>query len=191
MRTLKNRFGFLLIGLLGVTALGASTCLCEQSFYRTPPEGVVRIVDAPPPPLNIISPTADAMLLVESESMPPLSLVARLKEPFSYRVPYFWFARTTEIWDRQGKIVRNVADLPVSDDVPPQGVETGPRYLQWQPLLPARVLWVQALDDGDPIKKVPHRDAVWRMEAADNDPAKEVIRIEHRLTGIEWLPTPD
>ena len=47
------------------------------------------------------------------------------------------------------------------------------------------------MDDGNPIKKVPHRDAVWAMEAGNSDPAKEVVRIQHRLTGIDWLPTPD
>jgi dipeptidyl aminopeptidase/acylaminoacyl peptidase len=114
-------------------------------------------------------------------------LVTRLKEPFSYRVPCYWFARTTEVWDLQGKIVRTLADLPVSDDVPPQGVETGPRDIQWQPLVPARVLWVQALDGGDPIRKVPHRDAIWDMEIGRGDPPTEVVRIQHRFTGFEWL----
>lgn len=118
-------------------------------------------------------------------------LVTRLKEPFSYRVPYFWFARRTEVWDRNGKLVRTVADLPVSDDVPPQGVPVGPRNIGWQPLISARLLWVQALDDGDPIKKVPHRDAVWTAEAGNEEAPREILRVQHRLVGIDWLPKPE
>jgi hypothetical protein len=88
-------------------------------------------------------------------------LVTRLKRPFSYRVPYFYFARTTEVWDaRDSSLVTTVADLPVTDEVPRQGVPTGPRSVTWQEKKDATLLWAEALDGGDPKKKVPHRDAL-------------------------------
>jgi dipeptidyl aminopeptidase/acylaminoacyl peptidase len=118
-------------------------------------------------------------------------LVTRLSQPFSYRVPFFWFARKTEVWDRHGSVVRTVADLPVSDDVPPQGVTVGPRSIRWQALHPARVLWVEALDGGDPIKKVPHRDALWSMDMSASDTRVEILRMQHRLSNISFLPEPD
>lgn len=118
-------------------------------------------------------------------------LVTRLKQPFSLRVPYDWFARRTEVLDPKGVPARLIADLPVSDDVPPQGVPIGPRAVAWQPLHPARLLWVEALDGGDPLKKVPHRDALFIADLADSAPPKEVLRIQHRFTGLAWLPTPD
>ncbi len=52
-------------------------------------------------------------------------LVYRLQRPFSYRVPYGYFARRVEVWSRDGDMVRIVADLPVSDEVPRMGVPTG------------------------------------------------------------------
>ena len=41
----------------------------------------------------------------------------------------------------------------------------GPRNFQWQPLAPATVVWAEALDNGDPKTKVPHRDKVMTMSA--------------------------
>ena len=118
-------------------------------------------------------------------------LVTRLKRPFSYRVPYYYFTRTTEVWDRTGRLVRTLADLPISDEIPTQGVHTGPRDIVWQPLTEATVLWIEALDGGDPLKKVPHRDRLMRLGAPfDNEPS-EVMKVQHRLTGIDWLARQD
>ena len=54
-----------------------------------------------------------------------------------------------------GQPVATVADLPITDDVPRQGVPTGPRSIEWQPLHDARLVWAEALDGGDPREKVP------------------------------------
>ncbi len=118
-------------------------------------------------------------------------LVTRLKRPFSYRVPYFYFTRTTEVWDRDGNVVTTIADLPVSDDIPTQGVPLGPREVQWQPLHPARLLWVEALDGGDPLKKVPHRDKLMTLTAPFTAMPAEVLLMTHRFMGIDWLAKRD
>ena len=44
-------------------------------------------------------------------------LVTRTKRPFSYRVPFYYFARTTEVWDTKGKTGRG--------DRGPAGVRRG------------------------------------------------------------------
>ncbi|MDZ7344540.1 MAG: prolyl oligopeptidase family serine peptidase, partial [candidate division KSB1 bacterium] len=113
-------------------------------------------------------------------------LVTKLKRPFSYRVPYFYFTRSTEVWDTSGKLVVTVADLPISDEIPTQGVPTGPRSVQWQPLHPAKLLWVEALDGGDPLKKVPHRDKLMALAAPFSKRPNEVMKIQHRFSGFEW-----
>ncbi len=53
--------------------------------------------------------------------------VTTVHRPFSYRVPYVYFARKTEVWDMAGHPVATIAELPISDDIPRQGVPTGPR----------------------------------------------------------------
>ncbi|HVK03785.1 MAG TPA: prolyl oligopeptidase family serine peptidase, partial [Armatimonadaceae bacterium] len=121
-------------------------------------------------------------------------LVSRLKRPFSYRVPYFYFARTVEVWNADsGQSIRTIADLPVSDEVPPQGVTTGPRSITWQAKKPATLLWVEALDEGDPLKKVPHRDKVLTASApfTTREAPREVLRLQHRYSGWDWTDRED
>jgi dipeptidyl aminopeptidase/acylaminoacyl peptidase len=92
-------------------------------------------------------------------------LVHRLQRPFSFRVPYGYFARRAEVWTAAGEPVRVVADLPVSDEVPRMGVPTGPRQLAWDERAPARLIWTEALDGGDPVAPAEHRDAVMLLAA--------------------------
>ena len=92
-------------------------------------------------------------------------LVTTIRKPYSYRVPYEYFTRSVEVWDRAGNVVKTIADLPVSDEVPTQGVPTGPRDVQWQPLKPATLIWAEALDGGDPVRKVSFRDRVMTLAA--------------------------
>ncbi len=118
-------------------------------------------------------------------------LVTKLKRPFSFRVPYYCFTRTTEVWDKEGTLVRTIADLPISDEIPTQGVPTGPRDVRWQPLHEATLLWVEALDDGDPLKKVPHRDRLMRLASPFDEEPGEVMRVQHRFSGFAWTATRD
>ncbi len=118
-----------------------------------------------------------------------LLLVYRVKEPYSFSVPYFSFPHSEEIWDRDGNLVHLFADLPVEDEVPSRGVPTGPRSVQWRPLKPATLIWVEALDEGDPEKEVSHRDKLMTFSAPFADEPKEIMKIEHRYSGINWLQT--
>jgi dipeptidyl aminopeptidase/acylaminoacyl peptidase len=118
-------------------------------------------------------------------------LVRTVHRPFSYRVPYNDFPRKTEVWDSHGKKVATVADLPVSDDIPRQGVAKGPRRVTWQPLHDARLIWTEALDGGDPRTKVPHRDKVMSLEAPFTAAPAEELKVRHRLMGLNWLPEKD
>lgn len=113
-------------------------------------------------------------------------MVQRLKTPFSTRVPFSFFARSTEVWEAAGRFVATIADLPVSDEVPRQGVPTGPREIVWQPLAGATLIWVEALDGGDPTKKVPHRERVMTIPAPFATAANEVTRLKQRFTGLDW-----
>jgi hypothetical protein len=48
----------------------------------------------------------------------------------------------------------------LAEEVPIDGVVKGPRDFWWRSNRPATLTWAEALDDGDPNKKVPHRDRV-------------------------------
>ena len=48
-----------------------------QTPYKLPPDEVVRIVDAPPTPLVIVSPARNAMMLVDYLPNPSIEYLAR------------------------------------------------------------------------------------------------------------------
>lgn len=110
-------------------------------------------------------------------------LAARVTRPYSYLLPLFAFPRELEIWDSTGKVVHKIASLPLADQVPIDGVRTGPRTYAWHPVEPATVVWVEALDGGDPKKKVPFRDKLVTLRAPFKEPAAELIKIEQRYNG--------
>jgi len=113
-------------------------------------------------------------------------LLTRLRRPFSYRVPYHSFTRSVEVVDLHGKRLATIADLPVSDDVPRQGVHTGPRGVEWQPLQEATLVWVEALDGGNPLKDVPHRDRIMTLGPPFSEAPREILRLKHRFAGLHW-----
>lgn len=116
-----------------------------------------------------------------------LLLVEKIKKPYSYSVPYYHFPSSIEIWNDEGELVHLLADMPLTDEVPIRGVATGPRSLRWRPLKPATLIWVEALDDGDPEKEVPHRDKLMTLSAPFKEKPEEVRRVKNRFSRILWL----
>ncbi len=114
-------------------------------------------------------------------------LVSRVKKPFSYLYPYSAFPEITEVWDRTGKVVHVVADLPLQDKVPIEGVPTGPRSVRWVPTEPATLFWAEALDGGDPKAKVPHRDQLFTLPAPFTAKPTAVYKTEHRFRSTSFF----
>ncbi|MEP6924583.1 MAG: S9 family peptidase, partial [Pyrinomonadaceae bacterium] len=113
-------------------------------------------------------------------------LVARIQHPYSYLYPASRFPKEVEIWDLDGKIVRKIASLPLADNLPVDGVPTGARGYGWIPTENATLMWVEALDEGNPKNKVPFRDKVVKlMYPYDNQP-KEVIKLEQRYASRQF-----
>lgn len=110
-------------------------------------------------------------------------LVTRAHRPFSYLFPDFAFPKEVEVWDTKGKLIYKVASLPLADQVPIGGVITGPRSVNWRPTEPATLVWLKALDSGDPKKKVPHRDSVLMLKAPFTGQPVEVFKTEQRSSG--------
>ncbi|MBW4459781.1 MAG: prolyl oligopeptidase family serine peptidase [Nodosilinea sp. WJT8-NPBG4] len=107
-------------------------------------------------------------------------LVKRLVGPWSHEVAWWRFANEIEVWNDRGKFVATIASLPVADAVPAHGVPIGPRSVTWRSTAPHTLFWVEALDGGDPVAKVPHRDRLMRLEAPFTAP-QLVFKAEHRI----------
>jgi dipeptidyl aminopeptidase/acylaminoacyl peptidase len=117
-------------------------------------------------------------------------LVERVHPPFSYLYPYYDFPQSIEVYAAQdGKKSATVAELPLQDQVPIDGVPTGPRDVQWVPTLPHGLIWVEAQDGGDPKKKVPHRDALFTATAGGEIRGTELLKLEHRFRSWDFFPT--
>lgn len=113
-------------------------------------------------------------------------LVSRIKRPFSRLLPHSGFPQDVELWNRRGERVRSIADVPMRDSVPINGVVTGPRSYRWVPHLPATLLWVEALDTGDLRNSVPNRDRLVTLPAPFTAEPAEVARTQYRFASVNW-----
>ncbi len=113
-------------------------------------------------------------------------LVARIHRPYSYIVPVPDFPRDVEVWNLSGDVAYRVASLPLEENTPIGGVPTGPRDIHWRPNEGATLVWVEALDEGDPKKKVPQRDKVMWIKQPFAGAPIELARTEKRFAGIAF-----
>jgi dipeptidyl aminopeptidase/acylaminoacyl peptidase len=113
-------------------------------------------------------------------------LVTRVHRPYSYLHPVNAFPKDVEVWDAAGKLVYKVASLPLADRVPIEGVPTGPRNVEWRPTDPATLVWVEALDGGNPKEKSPHRDKIVALKAPFTAQPSEVFETEQRFRGLQF-----
>ncbi len=114
--------------------------------------------------------------------------VEMLHRPFSYLVPAWRFPRRIEIWDSEGKLVHQVADLPLQESVPiPFGsVPTGPRSAAWRSDVPATLYWAEAQDGGDAGRDAEIRDKVFALAAPFDGQPRLLATLGLRYAGIEW-----
>jgi dipeptidyl aminopeptidase/acylaminoacyl peptidase len=83
-----------------------------------------------------------------------------------------------------------IADQPVSDEVPRQGVPVGPRLVGWEERAPASLAWVEALDGGDPVAPAEFRDRVFRLSGPFDQAPQQVFDVRHRCLGWYDLDAP-
>jgi dipeptidyl aminopeptidase/acylaminoacyl peptidase len=117
-------------------------------------------------------------------------LVERLRRPFSYVMSWRSFPSVVEVLDVDTGQLRFSYEIPAEENVPIGGVRTGPRSHAWQPTAPATLVWVEALDGGDPKAQVDHRDRWMALAAPFEQPAIELVRTEHRARGLTWMREP-
>ncbi len=113
-------------------------------------------------------------------------LASRMNKPYSYLLPYYYFPKSYLVFDKAGNLVKELSNQPLQDQIPIGGTRKEPRNYNWQPLKEATLVWVEALDEGDPKIEVENRDRVVSLSAPFTGEPKELFRTKYRYNGIDW-----
>ena len=116
-------------------------------------------------------------------------LVETVQRPYSYQVPMDVFPSRIEVWNKNGKVVREIRNSHLAEEAPSarDAVVPGIRIVNWRPDVPATVVMVEALDKGNPRNAVPKRDQVSLLSAPFTSPVTPFIQTEYRYGGINWI----
>ncbi|MDA8692970.1 S9 family peptidase, partial [Saprospiraceae bacterium] len=115
-------------------------------------------------------------------------LITKVNRPYSYLVPYRRFPSTTSVYNKSGKLVQEILDLPLIEDLPKgfMSVRTGPRSHRWRSDKPATLYWAEAIDGGDANKEFAERDAVYQLDAPFTGDKQFLLNTINRYSGIQW-----
>lgn len=115
-------------------------------------------------------------------------LAQRIERPYSYVVPANFFPRRIEVLNLDGKVLHQVAKLPLFEGLPSgnDAVTTGVRSIGWRSDAPATLVWAEAQDGGDPSKQAEVRDHVLMQAAPFDQPPLVLAKLGSRYAGVEW-----
>ena len=117
--------------------------------------------------------------------------LATISHPYSYQVPYYYFPQNFSLINLQTGDITLLHQRPLQDQIPMGGTYIGPRYYDWQPGYPARLVWKEALDEGNPKVKAAFRDRIMVWDAAADDSPKELLRLQYRYSRLWWSSSRD
>lgn len=115
-------------------------------------------------------------------------LVSKVEKPFSYLVPYYRFPSSTVAYTKDAKRVEEIVKVPLVEDLPKgfMAVRKGRRSISWRADLPSSLIYVSALDEGDPQVKKEYRDEIFQLDAPFKGEGKSILKVKNRFGGIEW-----
>jgi dipeptidyl aminopeptidase/acylaminoacyl peptidase len=118
-------------------------------------------------------------------------LISWLQKPWSYAVPCGRFPKVVQVWDKNGRFVKEIANLPLALHIPLafDSCRSGPRSIGWRDDAPHTVTWAECQDGGDPNVSASPRDVVYMMDFADGgsqDAPSVIGSTNMRYGGIVW-----
>jgi dipeptidyl aminopeptidase/acylaminoacyl peptidase len=136
---------------------------------------------------GVVTPVGKAGIIASAQISPNAQnlLVTTIHKPFSYHHPANAFPKEIEVWDRTGKLLHKVASLPSEDQVPMNGTLPGPRNVTWRPSAPATLVWIEALDGGNPKTSAQYRDHIVALKAPFTGAPVEIVKTEQRAQGLQ------
>ena len=115
-------------------------------------------------------------------------ILSTLHRPFSYQLPASYFPKLIQVLDISGKVVYEVADLPLADNISIKfdAVRPGRRLVFWRCDRPCTLYWLEALDEGEPNNNVPYRDALFELEPPFDTKPRLIWQSEFRFQHLIW-----
>ncbi|WP_310389197.1 hypothetical protein, partial [Roseateles sp.] len=114
-------------------------------------------------------------------------LTERITRPFSYSLTWDDFPQVVEVRRPDGRVLREIARLPLKRGVAINGVLPGPRLFYASPNKDAAIYWVEALDGGNPNHRAAHRDRLLRLDAPYTGEAQELLRLPQRFNSMRFI----
>lgn len=115
-------------------------------------------------------------------------MVEMIEKPYSYLVPAYNFPYKVNVHDMQGKLVKEIAAIPLAEKIPVgfDAVIDAPRGHNWRPDQPATVYWYLAKDGGNPKTQVDVRDELQEWAAPFAGSPRTIGKSTMRLRGMQW-----
>jgi len=115
-------------------------------------------------------------------------MISTIQKPFSYIVPLSRFPQKSVVYDKSGKEVKVVNEVPLTEIMPKgfSSVRKGKRSMGWRNDKPSTLSFVEALDEGDQANKVDFRDEVFLWDAPFTANPTSLVKTQQRYGGITW-----
>ena len=130
------------------------------------------------------------MTLTKAQPSPDgkLILTTQIRRPYSTLLPIDRFAQLIELWDKQGKKIKTVAERPMRERLPigADAVQTGPREFGWRTDKPATLFWLEAQAGGDPEMHVRVHDVMMQQAVPFDAAPQKLMELAWRFSSVQW-----
>ena len=115
-------------------------------------------------------------------------LISIIQKPFSYLVPYYRFPMKYAIYSSKGKELTVLHEVPLIEDLPKgfMAVRTGPRNFSWRSDRPSNLIFVEALDGGNPETNIKYRDEIFEVGYPFKQNKVSLLKTINRFYRIDW-----
>ena len=129
--------------------------------------------------------------IYSNESLSPdgqYIMLTTIHKPYSYIVPMSRFPQKSAVYDLNGQLIKVVNEVPLVEIMPKgfSSVRKGKRSMNWRADLPASLVYVEALDNGDQANKVDYRDELFLWHAPFNQTPLSLMKTKQRYAGTIW-----
>ena len=115
------------------------------------------------------------------------TMIQIIHKPYSYIVPINRFPFSTQLLDKKGRMIKELRDTPLAETIPigRDAVLDGARSFRWRSDEGATIFYAEALDGGDPRKKVSFRDELFLLKAPFTEP-QSILKTKLRFSNVMW-----